>query len=178
MQRSVRLLATFSPFLFIVILLLVPILVSQRAQAGAPPLEGCENREHQPIPTVYEPDLRTFAKVEIIKEGDKQRYEIQVNPTYYYLSRESQQWLYLRQCANIHLDHQAMRFQSARPNLREERAADCWAIKHMSENKQFHFSERTVRTIERDLERMNAEQWEQVFGGPRRRTDLSRCFYE
>ena len=175
-----RLLAKFSPSPLIAIFLVAASLQTPQlwaGDAGQDALQGCIGIDDELIPSEYDPDLGVFARVIVVGSQDQPYYIIEVNPTFYFLSTLSQRWLYLRQCANINLGHQAIHGRSSRPNLREERAADCWAIEELADEAGF-ISERDVITIQRDLERLDSEQWQRVFGGPRRRTDLSRCLYE
>jgi len=146
--------------------------------AGEPPLKGCEDLKNEPVPTEYDKRLPSFAKVVVHRSDRGERYIIVVNPTHYYLSRETQQWLYLRQCAHIRLGHDyALHAQNEEPNLREEREADCWAITTMLEDKKYGFSERGISKIQRDIDELekNSERWRDVFGGPRRRVYTYDC---
>lgn len=145
--------------------------------AGAPPLEGCKDRESRPIPTDYDDRLASFAKVIINPSNGGEEYVIKVNPTHYYLSRETQQWLYLRQCAHIQLSHQVMRTTNNETNLREEKEADCWAIRTMLTDRKFYFSERGISKIQRDIEKLerDRQRWQEIFGGLRRRVYTNEC---
>jgi hypothetical protein len=142
--------------------------------------KGCEDREKRPVPTEYDERLPSFAQV-VVEPSDKgERYVIVVNPTHYYLSRETQQWLYFRQCAHIQMDHHTIRTQNEEPNLREEREADCWAIERMLFDEKYRFTERSISKIQRDIQELeeSRERWQDVFGGPRRRVYTYDCLHK
>ena len=176
MRMNVHSLLTF---ITIVVSLLFFYSLHNIAMAGGA-LEGCEDLKKQPVPTENDYNLRSFAKVVVdpfSKDEDK-RYVIRVNPTHYYLSHETQLWLYFRQCAHIQLKHYStIRAQNEEPNLREEKDADCWAIEKMLSDEQYHFTERSISKIHRDIEELasSRERWREVFGGPRRQVDTYDC---
>lgn len=147
------------------------------AYAGAKPLNGCIDPGGHPVKTKYNKRLPSFADVSIKKTRTGEQFIIVVNPVHYFLSRETQQWLYFRQCAHIHLNHETIRVKNSEPNLREERKADCWAIEHMLKDKKLRFSKRGISKIQRDIKEIerNRERWKDIFGGPRRRVYTHEC---
>lgn len=166
---------------FVVSLFIFDLMDSIALAGGAPPLKGCEDLKNNPVPTEYDRRLPSFAKVVVNRSGKHEKYIIVVNPSHYYLSRETQQWLYLRQCAHIRLKHDyALHAKNEKPNLREEREADCWAITRMLKDKQYRFSERGISKIQRDIEDLarSSERWRDIFGGPRRRVYTYDCAYK
>ena len=164
-------------FLSVITTLSLVFSIYRPAYAGAPQLEGCTDNQGRHVPTQTDPRLESFAKVKITRSSTEDFYTILVNPTHYYLSRETQQWLYFRQCAHIKLNHQSIRVKDESQNLREERDADCWAIMEMLQNEQFNFRERQIAKIKKDIELLERERerWQDVFGAPRRNTYTYEC---
>ena len=133
-------------------------------------LSGCEDSFNQEVETVFDETLQTVAQARVSTRAGG--YEIRVNPFDSYFGWETLRWLYLRQCAHINLDHDLIAIRANQGSLRQAHDADCWAISWLSDRE--GMSIREIRTIERDLERLDSRDWER-FLGPRRSIDLSRC---
>jgi len=150
------------------------------AFGGAPALEEtCRDRENLQVITRYESSRRPFAvAVQLppkeVRKGESP-YVIYVNSEIYFLGWETQQWLYLRQCAYIFHGRLAGEEGVRDVDIRDEENADCWAVRKMSQTKSF--SSRTLYAIERDIERViiKEQRWPQVLPGPERRISLSMC---
>lgn len=146
------------------------------AFAGAPRLdETCVDRDKRPVPTRYETSKRPFAaaaRPPVRKSESQSPYVIYVNPDIYFLSGETQQWLYLRQCVQIQADRVVDPDNSRGINIADEEDADCLAAREMLKIKG---SQRMLYSIERDIERIDERRWSQVLYGPVRRVPLAKC---
>jgi len=167
-----------------VVFLVLTLLTSFAAIAGAPELnEKCQDRGGKRVRAVYDPSKQFFAQARLIPSSERRsaeerglsQYVIYVNPERYFLGRETQQWLYTRQCAHIVLEHPVVRQGERGLNLRDEVEADCWAVREMSSGRS-QLSRSAIYSIERDMERVIREnRWSEVLPGPKRRINLSSC---
>jgi hypothetical protein len=133
--------------------------------------------------TKYDGGRRLFAEVEQLPSHERREaaerglseFVIVVNPERYFLGRWTQQWLYLRQCAHISERHPVATEGLRGLQIRDEEAADCWAVRRLIEGPN-RLSTSTLYAIERDMERVMKEgRWDEVLPGPRRRISLSAC---
>lgn len=168
----------FCFFLFIILFYLI-FPVNNFSHAGAARLEDCyifegdERKER--VDMVYRDNLETFAEINTKDSGQVVKYTILVNPTHYYLSRETQQWLFYRQCGRINLKHDSINDKNLRISVQEERDADCWAINQMI--KERLVSSRQIGRIKDDIYEIepDIERWHAIFGGRRSRVLTSEC---
>lgn len=129
----------------------------------------CHDSEDRLVEARYEPSRPFFAEAVEVRGG---AYAIYINPTLYYLGNDTQQWLYLRQCA--HINENTVGVSARRLTIGDEEEADCWAVKELK--KQSQVSSRTLYAIERDMERVVREKrWKEVLPGPPRRISLLSC---
>lgn len=145
--------------------------------AGAPRLGECIDKEqNQRVALKHKENLKTYADVVAKRSEGKTKYTIRVNPTHYYLSRETQQWLFYRQCGRINQKHKSIKDAKARISLQEEREADCWAIDYMVNVKKL-ISVRNIDRINRDIDMLerSSERWRAIFGSRRSRVSTSEC---
>lgn len=160
--------------------LAVLLLSISSAIAGAPALEGsCQDRDGRRVLTLYNTARQYFAQAELARASERSaaaqrglsQFVIYVNPSLYFLGRQTQQWLFYRQCAHIVQGHPIARSGVRALNIRDEEQADCWAARRMGT------SPRTLYSIERDMERLLREKnrWSRVLPGPQRRIALSSC---
>jgi len=150
---------------------------TQSVYAGAPRLGECIDKEqNRPVEILHQENLKTYADVIFRKSGGKTNYIIRINPTHYYLSRETQQWLFYRQCGRINQKQNSIKDAQARISLHEEREADCWAIDYMV-NVEKLMTVRQIERINRDIEMLerNSERWRAIFGARRSRVSTSEC---
>lgn len=165
--------------LFGVVLLV--IFTFSYVQAGAPQIrERCQDPDGRQIPTRYDSSLPVFAEAQRLpreeRRNNKSEYIIVINPELYYLSRDTQIWLYRRQCAHIQQRHRVVSGGEKALNIRDEQQADCLAIRAMELDKKISLSSRQVDAIERDIERLTRKnRWGEVFAGPQRRISFKRC---
>ena len=153
------------------------IATTKLAYAGAPRLGSCTDLEHgRQVNTKPKTNLKTYADVVRKESGNKVSFTIRFNPTHYYLSRATQQWLFYRQCGRINEDHESIKYENARITLLEERRADCWAIRYMV-NELGLISARNIDRIKRDIDMLerNSDRWRAIFGSRRSRVFTSEC---
>jgi hypothetical protein len=165
---------------FTIIVLLQPFFPhSKVALAGAPRLGECRDPQNRVVRTEYDTNLRVYAKVLVSPaSGNRSPYTIQVNPTHYYLSRETQQWLFYRQCGRINLKQRSIQQPNVRISVHEETAADCWAIRYMVNEKRL-ITTRNIDRINRDIEMLerDSNRWRAIFGARRSRVSTMECLY-
>ena len=160
--------------------LVLLVLSASSAIAGAPALnESCRDRGGQRVVTVYDATRQYFAQALPMRRSEQaaamQRglspFVIYVNPSLYFLGRQTQQWLFFRQCVHIQQGHRIVQDGVRALNMRDEEQTDCLAARMMSA------SSRTLYSIERDMERVLREKdgWNRVLPGPKRRIALSSC---
>lgn len=158
--------------------------LSVGVQAGAPTIEEtCRDSNNRPVTTRYSSSSRLFAEVRRLSPEEQRlaaergisTYLIYINPDRYYLGRQTQQWLYLRQCAYIQKGHDIGTSGLRSINIRNEEIVDCFAMRALSRaNPQI--SSRTAYAIERDIERAIAKgRWGEILPGPQRRVSLTSC---
>lgn len=160
--------------------LIALVLIPTSAIAGAPAIEEtCRDKNGASIPTQVDLRQRYFAlAAKAPARGSTPSsgagLVIYINPERTYLGRQTQQWLYLRQCAHIVDRHQVL-FQGEQSlNIRDEEAADCWAAKMLTTSAG---SSRVLYSIESDMDRLAREpdRWREVLPGPQRRISFSSC---
>lgn len=171
--------------LLLLAVLLPAILTFSKVQAGAPEIRiECEDPDGIPVRTEYDSNLPVFAEARMLPRGEwrvaKSRglslYYIVINPERYYLGRYTQNWLYRRQCARIQMKREQISERHRQPNISEEQKADCMAVKAMQKDDSIRFSQRTIDSIERDIERLiRSKRWGEVLAGPQRRISLKQC---
>ena len=140
--------------------------------AGAPQLsETCRGPDNRPVPTRYDVKVRFFA------EAQAKPPAILVNPEIFFIGRQTQQWLYLRQCVHLRLQHRIVQQGERALSLDEEELTDCLAAKELAASKEFGSNARTLMySIESDIERaLKQDRWRQLLPGPQRRIALSNC---
>jgi len=167
---------TLFGFFFFIILFSLIFPVTKFAHAGAPRLKDCYIFEgNERVDQEYRENLETFAEINPRRSGQGVKYTILVNPTHYYLSRETQQWLFYRQCGRINLKHNSIKDKSLRISVQEERDADCWAINQMI--KERLISHRQIGRIKDDIYEIEPDikRWHAIFGGRRSRVLTSEC---
>ena len=158
----------------------IVLLSTSSAIAGAPALnETCRDRSGLRVVTVYETTRQYFAQALPMRRSEqaaaRQRglspSAIYVNPSLYFLGRQTQQWLFFRQCVHIQQGHRIVQDGVRALNMRDEEQADCLAARMMGA------TSRTLYSIERDMERALREKdgWNRVLPGPKRRIALSSC---
>ena len=167
---------------FFLILIAYSILTCAIASGGAPALqETCYDTSNMKVATIYDPYVQVFAEVRRLPKSERipasqagvSSYMIYVNPERYYLGRQTQQWLYQRQCVHIIRGHAVAQSGLRGLNIKDEEVADCQAARDMSNA---GLSSRDLYSIERDIERIAREGlWNQVLPGPQRRVSLSSC---
>jgi hypothetical protein len=165
--------------------LLPAILTFSQVQAGAPEIrEECRGPDGRPIRSLYDSSLPKFAEARMLSRAEQREakergvsaYVIVVNPERYYLGRYTQIWLYRRQCARIQMIRENINKRNRQLHMGEEYDVDCMAVQAMQEDKRIRFSQRTIDSIERDIERLLVnERWYEVLPGPQRRVALKRC---
>jgi hypothetical protein len=162
-------------------LTLVISVFPSKLPAGSPILSvsQCLDSQANAVEVRFRGGLRGFAVVRKEKESpspDESPYVIYVNPDLYYLSRDTQEWLYQRQCAHIKQNHEVIHKRSSRLNIDDEREADCIAVHLMLSDSERNLSSREFYSIERDIERVVREnRWSDVLPGPERRISLQSC---
>jgi hypothetical protein len=154
-------------------------------QAGAPAKqENCPDPDGRPIPTEYDSNLPVFAEARMLPRAEWEEakskgvslYVIVINPERYYLGRYTQIWLFRRQCARIQKMGKAISQGYRRLNMRDEQQVDCMAVEAMQSDPDIRLSNRTIESIERDIERLiRNKRWGEVIAGPQRRISLKRC---
>lgn len=165
------------------------LLHNRHAYAGSPAIdESCRDRERRAVAVLYDPTNPVFAMAARLPPQDRRLrelvarrpseqlspYVIFINPDRYYLGRETQQWLYLRQCARISRGDQISEQGARELPIREEELADCWALRAMAEDSKTQSYLRS--SIERDMERvLRDNRWREVLAGPQRRIALDQC---
>jgi hypothetical protein len=159
--------------------LVILLLSASSAIAGAPALnEKCQDRSGLRVVTVYDTTRQYFAQALPMRRSEqaaaRQRglspFVIYVNPSLYFLGRQTQQWLFLRQCIHIQEGHRIIQDGMRGLNMRDEVQVDCAAARAL------RTSSRTLYSIERDLQRALREgRWPNVLPGPQRRVSLSAC---
>lgn len=154
------------------------LLSASSAIAGAPDLKGtCRDQQRRQVVTVYDGTRQYFAQAISMRRGEQTArrreqspFVIYVNPNFYFLGSQTQQWLYLRQCAHIQEGHRIVEDGVRALNMQDEVQADCAAARAL------HASVRTLYAIERDMDRALREgRWDKVLPGPRRRISLKSC---
>lgn len=155
----------------------VSLLLCLPVRAGAPAIdETCVDRSGSRVPVQIDLKQRYFAGAVPLR-GSSSRggssFVIYINPERTYLGRQTQQWLYLRQCAHIVEQHPVLRGEQGL-NIRDEEAADCWAARQLVKGVS---SSRVLYAIESDMERLvrDPQRWREVLPGPQRRIALSSC---
>lgn len=156
------------------------------AHAGAPQLdETCRGRDNQPVPTRYDPNARFFAEARIAPAAEREAaarrgvplVAIHINPEIYFIGRQTQQWLYLRQCVHLQKQHRILQSGERGLSLDEEEAADCGAAQALTRSAPPGTNTRTLfYSIESDIERaLKLDRWRQLLPGPQRRIVLANC---
>ena len=165
--------------LSVLLFIATSMLLAVPARAGTPMIDDtCRDRSGARVPAQIDVKQRYFALVGTAPvRGSSPRpgsgFVIFINPDRTYLGRQTQQWLYLRQCAHIVEGHQALKGQPGQ-NVRDEEAADCWAARELARTTG---SPRVLYAIESDIERLikESDRWREVLPGPQRRIALSSC---
>ena len=126
------------------------------------------------VPVQYDGSRRYFAEAGLPR-GSMPRssvvYVIYINPERTYLGRQTQQWLYLRQCAHINDQHKVVTAGASALSIRDEEAADCSAARRISPE---GLSSKTLYGIESDMGRVVREgRWGEVLPGPERRISFA-----
>lgn len=148
------------------------LVLSTPAWAGAPQLsETCRGRDNQPVPSRYDAKARYFA------EAQPRPPLILINPEIYFIGRQTQQWLYLRQCVHLQRQHAILQSGERGLSLDDEEKADCGAAQELLKSGAFGSNTRTLLySIESDIERaLKQDRWRQLLPGPQRRIALSAC---
>jgi hypothetical protein len=154
------------------------LLLALPALGGAPELtEDCDAAGVR-IPTQFDSSRRSFAEAAPIRRSSSPRparFVIYINPERTFLGRETQQWLYYRQCAHIVERHAVIEHGERALQIRDEEQADCWAAQRMLRGKKSP-PPAILYAIERDLDRVLRDgRWNAVLPGPQRRIALSSC---
>jgi hypothetical protein len=160
-------------------LIAVSLLLCGHATAGAPDIEpNCVDRNERRVPAEFNFRQQFFAVAAPARTGPlaASAFVIYINPERTYLGRQTQQWLYLRQCAYIAEQPQMVRGERVEQgvNLRQEEGADCWAVRELLKGGK---SPSILYSIENDMDRLtrDADRWREVLPGPQRRVMLSSC---
>ena len=142
--------------------------------AGVPQLnKSCEDDRGRRVNVQVRYDSSRPYFAEADRDSRTGRYTIYVNPELYFLGRQTQQWLYLRQCGHIVLNHRVVQDRVRGLRIEDERTADCWAARRVLQS---GGSSRTLYSIERDMERVIREnRWGRVLPGPQRRISIRSC---
>ncbi len=148
------------------------------ASAGAPSLtERCQVDKRDVSPRYDATATRYFAEAR--RSGNVM--EIVVNPTIYYLGQRTQQWLFLRQCVHLKMNHEIVLGGERALRIEQELEADCQAMRDLAGSatakEAIGSSPRTLRvSIESDMERLlRDKQWSAVLPGPQRRISFDKC---
>jgi hypothetical protein len=152
------------------------LLLGSPANAGAPALdETCQLRGAK-VPTQYNVSQKYFAEAGPLRSSMQRTdrvYVIYINPERTFLGRQTQQWLYLRQCAHIVAGHRVISAGERGLTIQDEEAADCWAAREISQGGS---ASKTLYGIESDMERLVRDgRWSEVLPGPERRISLVSC---
>jgi len=160
------------------------LLVIFQANAGAPSIEDiCVDQKGRRVMTVYQPSRGAFAEAKPLPKSERNSaterglstYAIYVDPERYYLSRLSQRWLFLRQCAHIWSNNDILYKGESGLNIDQEEEADCWAVSELLK-RDSRATTKTLYAIERDIERAAEEgRWREILPGPKRRIKVSSC---
>lgn len=160
------------------------LLTVGESNAGAPSIEDiCIDAKNLKVMAVYKASRGAFAEARPLPRSERSsaserglsEYAIFIDPERYYLSRQSQRWLFLRQCAHIWLNHDILHKGESGLNIDHEEDADCWAADQLLE-RDSRATTRTLYAIERDIERAAKEgRWNEVLPGPQRRIKVSSC---
>ena len=134
--------------------------------AGGPDLNGCARLVKKNVIGVLDEKMSSVAKLSM----ETREFAIHVNPFRYNLGAETVRWLYFRQCALIGIVGDDIGRRS--PSPEEDQKADCKAIPLM--RLEHELGPYDLLSIQRDLEAMDASQWE-INLGPRRSIDLESC---
>jgi len=149
------------------------VLCTTLASAGAPSLNEDCRIGNRPIQVRYESSTPVFAQAR--QSSSSSPPVIFVNPEVYFVGRETQQWLYERQCVHIQRNHAVLREGEKGLRLEDEELADCTALTAMTTGSTPNRSLRAA--IESDMQRVTQDEtrWRQVLPGPRRRISFQRC---
>ncbi|MEX8520649.1 MAG: hypothetical protein AB3X44_19255 [Leptothrix sp. (in: b-proteobacteria)] len=133
--------------------------------------EDCRDHNNRAIPIKYDRAATVFAEARVGYSGPV----IVINPNVYFVGRQTQQWLYQRQCVHIQQGHSVVREGEKGMLLADEESADCGALTAVAA--QFSSSARTLRAaIESDVQRAIRDgNWRWLFTGPQRRISLDKC---
>ena len=150
------------------------------ATAGVPSLnEDCRDRNNRPVPVRYDTSVSVFAEARPARPGSSGAAPviIHVNPDVYFVGRQTQQWLYRRQCVHILENHSVVRDGEKGLRLADEEQADCAALAAVAGPSSSPASSRAVRaSIESDMQRASRDdKWHRLLPGPQRRISLERC---
>ena len=163
--RRYRHIAGFPSFLAAIIT--VAILIFQSPVFAGADFSGCSVRGQQ-IETVIDESIMSIAEARYVNS----KFLIIANPFSSYFGWETLRWLYLRQCGHIELKYLTANSRNGVRTSREETEADCWAINTLV--KKEGLGNRQIKSIERDIQRMNSNEHRLILG-VQRRIDLDQC---
>jgi hypothetical protein len=149
------------------------------ATAGVPSLdENCRDGNNRPVPVRYDTGVSVFAEARLARPGSPSTAPviIHVNPDVYFVGRETQQWLYQRQCVHIRQNHSVVRDGERGLRLADEEQADCAALAVAGLSSSASSSRALRASIESDMQRASRDgKWHRLLPGPQRRISLDRC---